>query len=347
MNLHPAAALTLNALVWGTSWWPLRQLAERGLHPLWATAIIYAVAVGVILLLRPGALAQLLRTPVLWVLMLAAGTTNAAFNWGVVAGDVVRVVLLFYLMPLWTVLLARALLREPISPQAGARVLLALLGAAVVLWPPGSGWRGVPWPRSLPDWLGLLGGASFALNNVMLRREAGRPPQALALAMFLGGAGLAGSLALLLTTTTTASVTASVAASVAASLSAAAVSWPPVPQLGSVVLVGVMAALFLVGNLSLQFGAARLPANVTSVVMLTEVVFAAGSAVWLGGGELTGQSLLGGGLILMAALLAAVSPSERPALLPAAGLPVLPALPVLPPNLPATETPGPPGTARP
>ena len=144
MNLHPAAALTLNALVWGTSWWPLRQLAERGLHPLWATAIIYAVAAAVILLLRPGALAQVLRTPVLWVLMLAAGTTNAAFNWGVVAGDVVRVVLLFYLMPLWTVLFARALLREPITPQAGARVLLALLGAAVVLWPPGSGWSGSP-----------------------------------------------------------------------------------------------------------------------------------------------------------------------------------------------------------
>ena len=329
MKLHPAWALTLNALVWGTSWWPLRQLAERGLHPLWATAIIYAVAAAVILLLHPRALAQLLRTPVLWVLMLAAGTTNAAFNWGVVAGDVVRVVLLFYLMPLWTVLFARALLREPVTPQAGARVLLALLGAAVVLWPPGSGWRGVPWPRSLPDWLGVIGGASFALNNVMLRREAGRPPQALALAMFLGGAGLAGALALLLTTPMTA---VPMAASLAASVTAAAVQWPPAPQLGSIVLVLVMAALFLVGNLSLQFGAARLPANVTSVVMLTEVVFAAGSAVWLGGGELTAQSLLGGGLILMAALLAAVSPSVGP--------------PTRPPSPSPTETADPPAAAR-
>ena len=329
MKLHPAWALTLNALVWGTSWWPLRQLAERGLHPLWATAIIYAVAAAVILLLHPRALAQLLRTPVLWVLMLAAGTTNAAFNWGVVAGDVVRVVLLFYLMPLWTVLFARALLREPITPQAGARVLLALLGAAVVLWPPGSGWGGLPWPHSLPDWLGVVGGASFALNNVMLRREAGRPPQALALAMFLGGAGLAGALALLLTTPMTA---VPMVASLTASVTAAAVQWPPAPQLGAVVLVLVMAALFLVGNLSLQFGAARLPANVTSVVMLTEVVFAAGSAVWLGGGELTAQSLLGGGLILMAALLAAVSPSVGPA--------------TRLPSPPPTETADPPAAAR-
>jgi EamA domain-containing membrane protein RarD len=61
---------------------------------------------------RPGAWRELLRTPALWVLVLAAGTTNATFNWAVTIGDVVRVVLLFYLMPLWAVLLARALLGE-------------------------------------------------------------------------------------------------------------------------------------------------------------------------------------------------------------------------------------------
>ena len=70
------------------------------------------------------------------------GTTNAAFNWAVTLGDVVRVVPLFYLMPLWAVLLARLVLREPLTHHAAARVLLVPAGAAVVLWPAGrSGWR--------------------------------------------------------------------------------------------------------------------------------------------------------------------------------------------------------------
>ena len=86
--LQPALALTFNAFVWGCSWWPFRQLEALGLHPLWATALIYAVAVAVILALRPRALGQLLGTPVLWLLVLAAGTTNAAFNWAVTVGDV-------------------------------------------------------------------------------------------------------------------------------------------------------------------------------------------------------------------------------------------------------------------
>lgn len=290
--LWPALALTLNAFVWGCSWWPFRQLEMRGLHPLWATVLIYAVAVLVIVALRPRAVGQLLRTPALWVLVLAAGTTNATFNWAVTIGDVVRVVLLFYLMPLWTVLLARLVLHEPLTRLAGARVLLALAGAAIVLWPADrSGWDALPLPRSLPDWLGVIGGFSFALNNVMLRREAHRPEEGRALAMFGGGMVVAGALALALS-----------AGGVVPGLPAPAPAW-----LGG---VGVLALLFLAGNLALQYGAARLPANVTSVVMLTEILFASASALALGGGHLNGQLLIGGSLILLAALLSTLAGAD-------------------------------------
>ncbi len=78
---------------------------------------------------------ELLRTRSLWVLVLASGFTNATFNWGVTIGDVVRVVLLFYLMPMWTVLLARWLLHEPLHAGVVLRAVLAVTGALVVLWP--------------------------------------------------------------------------------------------------------------------------------------------------------------------------------------------------------------------
>jgi drug/metabolite transporter (DMT)-like permease len=233
---------------------------------------------------RPQSWSQLLRTPSLWWLVLAAGATNAAFNTAVTIGDVVRVVLLFYIMPLWAVLLARVLLGERLTLLAAVRVVLALSGAAIVLWPTdGSAW---PVPTSTGEVLALVGGFTFALNNVMLRREAHRPESARALAMFAGGAGV--------------SLLAAVWLGVAGT-----VPWPPAPAAGWVSGMLGLAMVFLLSNLALQYGSARLPANATAVVMVSEVLFAAVSAVALGAGLVTWPLAIGGTLILSASLMAA------------------------------------------
>lgn len=284
----PALSLTFNAFVWGVSWWPFRQFQAQGLHPLWTTALIYTLAVLLIAVAQPRALMHMLRTPVLWVLVLASGSTNAAFNWGVAIGDVVRVVLLFYLMPLWALLLARVLLRERLDAAAGLRMLLALSGAAVVLWPQEGG---LPLPRNLSEVLGVVGGFCFALNNVMLRREAHQPAAARGLAMFLGGAVVAGTLAALLTT-------------------AGAVAPPALPTPAWGLAAVAFSLCFIASNLALQYGASRLPANVTAVVMLSELLFASASAFALGAGEFSTRLLAGGALIVTAVVLAARRPGK-------------------------------------
>ncbi|MFN7862659.1 MAG: EamA family transporter [Curvibacter sp.] len=77
------------------------------------------------------------------------------------------------------------------------------------------------------------------------------------------------------------------------------------PAWGWVVLVLLTGVGFLLANLGLQYGAARLPAATTALVMLTEVVFASVSSVLLGASDLKLRTLLGGTLILLAALWAA------------------------------------------
>ncbi|MFZ2989734.1 DMT family transporter [Ideonella sp.] len=276
------AALLSNAMVWGLTWWPMRELQHAGLHPLWATVLIFSLSVSVIGVLRPAAWSELARHPSLWLIVLAAGTTNACFNWGVTAGDVVRVVLLFYLMPLWTVLLARWLLHEAITAAALLRVALALAGAALVLWPQ----NGTQLLDGDPiDLLGLLGGFSFAVNNVMLRRLGQRSEAARGLAMFLGGGLVSLVLALIIPT-------------------------GPLPELapGWLLICALLATCYLGSNMALQYGATRLPANVTAVVMLTEVLWATASSVALGAGQMSPALALGGALIVGAAALSAWRP---------------------------------------
>jgi drug/metabolite transporter (DMT)-like permease len=274
--------LLLNACIWGLSWWPLRYLQAQGLHPVWATLLFFLLGGVLVGVTRPQAWATVWRSPALWVLALASGATNAAFNWGVSTGEVVRVVLLFYLMPLWAVGLAWWLLGERVTLVALVRVTLALCGALLVLRPADGGW---PAFSGLPDWLGLLGGMGFALTNVMLRRQAAHAPSARALAMFLGGIALPALLGAVLAT------------------QGVIPGWPPL-QMAWLAPALALGTVFMAANMALQYGASRVPVHITSVVMLTEVVFAAGSAVWLGGEVLRPPVLSGGALIMLAALMA-------------------------------------------
>jgi drug/metabolite transporter (DMT)-like permease len=290
-----AAALTLNAFVWGVSWWPFRALHSHGLHPLWATAITYALALLCLAVFRPRAWRGLLKHPLLWWLVVASGLANVGFNWAVTVGDVVRVVLLFYLMPAWVVVLAWPLLGEKPSRGSVVRLVMALTGVVIVLQTPvspASPFGSWPWPESLADWLALMAGFSFALTNILLRKLNQTPSESRTLAMFGGGAVMAAAAAVI-------------------GMGLGMVTTPPAPAAAWVGLTLLVSLAFLAGNLALQYGAARLSASATSLIMLSEVVFASVSSVMLGTGELSTRTLLGGGLILLASLLAVGPFSER------------------------------------
>jgi drug/metabolite transporter (DMT)-like permease len=292
-------ALTLNALVWGLSWWPMRQLDADGLHPLWATACVFTLATVVLTLISPSGWLHFTQHPQLWWLMVASGLTNIGFNWAVTTGDVVRVVLLFYLMPTWSLLLAWWLLGERPTHGALSRLGLALLGLMLVLKTPESPW---PLPQDLPDVLALLAGFCFALTNIWLLRLQHTPESSRMVAMFGGGALMAVVCAVLATLTGVIPAMPAFGLLGDVSVAQAAATWAPY-------VMGLSAA-FLVSNFTLQYGAARLSAHATAMVMMSEVVFASVSSVALGASTLTWRVGLGGGMIVLVALLASQAHAE-------------------------------------
>jgi len=285
-------ALVFNAATWGLAWWPIRTLTEAGLHPLWATAMIYVAATaGLVLTMRGRLGAGLRQSRGLWWLAAVSGLTNASFNWAVTLTDVARVALLFYLMPVWAALLARWLLREPLTWLVIVRIGVALAGAAFVFFDPlrepGAG----SW---LADALAVAAGMTFAANTVLLRKVAGQSRAAIALAMFSGAAVTPLLVGLLFSA-----------------------FGPPLPfPTGAgvwILLVAATATAYLLGNFALQYGAARLPANTTALIMLTEVVVAAASGAVIAGETLTSRVLLGGLLIIAAAASSVLVPERRSA----------------------------------
>ena len=143
----------------------------------------------------------------------------------------------------------------------------------------------LPMPNSLADWLGVIGGIGFAATNVALRAcaVAGASTRIISLSMFGGGALLPGLLAIALTISLT-------------------IPPLPGPQLDWLLVLLLLTLGFLLSNLALQYGAARLPANIIAAVMPSEIIFATVSAILIAGEEFTQRLLIGGILILIATL---------------------------------------------
>lgn len=290
----PYFALLFNAMVWGLAWWPFKTMHAAGLVAPWATALMYGALTLGTTLLAPRSWQALLVHPALWMLALSSGLTNVAFNTASSTGDVVRVILLFYLMPAWTVLLAWRFLGERPTTQGLLRLALAFVGMGLVIVPKGASWHSMTADIALSDYLAVFGGFCFAVTNVLLRRTQAVAGTSRMLAMFVGCMVMG-----LLTATIGHAV-------------GVLPGLPPVNSTWLLCAVG-MAVLVAIGNWALQFGAARLPTATTSLLLLSEVLFATVSAWLLGATELTPRMLLGGALIVTGALLAALQGRRRKA----------------------------------
>ncbi|MBP0630915.1 DMT family transporter [Cupriavidus sp. AcVe19-1a] len=287
-------SILLGASVWGIVWFPYRLLAGWGLGGMHAAALVSAVAAVLSLLVFRRQLAGMRPHWLFVAIGLAAGVTNAGFVWGSVNGHVMRVLLLFYLTPVWTALFARLFLGERLSPAGLGLVALALSGAGLMLWTPEVG---VPLPGNAAEWSGLVGGMGFAVNNVLSRRAGQRFPDMDArvrtVVVYLGCTVVGVPAALL--------------------LDGAAVAVVPGAQVSVAMLVLGLAAVLVVSNSVVQYGLQRLPANRVSLLMLFEIVIAAVSAWWLATEVLSWKEAAGGLCIVAAGALSGLVHRTQPA----------------------------------
>ena len=268
------------ALVWGLMWYPYRMLQQAGVSGELATLLSYTIAL-VIGLMVVGPVWRELKIAGWWgvALIAAAGWTNFGYVLAVLDGEVMRVLLLFYLAPLWTVLLSRWLLDEKLNRYGYAIIVLSLGGAFAMLW---DTQRGLPLPQNRAEWIGLSAGMGFSLLNVLVRRTQHLSVNFKATAVWLGTVLLTG-LSLFAHGEFLAQVQ-----------GITTQAWQ---------LLALIGLVLCATSLSVQYGLTHLPANRAIVLFLSELVFAALSSYFLVGEEMGAREFTGAALIVMASLL--------------------------------------------
>ncbi|OGT07358.1 MAG: multidrug DMT transporter permease [Gallionellales bacterium RBG_16_57_15] len=284
-NLLPVAGVLSGALVWGLIWYPYRVLQDAGVSGALATLITYLLA----MLCGAAMLPRVWRELRLhnegragwWVmaLLLSAGWTNFGYVLAVLHGEVMRVLLLFYLAPLWTILFSYWLLGERLNRYGYLIIALSFSGAFIMLWEPQFG---LPLPNNPAEWIGLSAGMGFALSNVVSRRAAHLSVEAKSYSVWFGTALLTAPLLWW-------------QGGLPGQLSA-------IDAQGSLILA-LLGIVICATSYAVQYALTNLPANRAIVLFLFELVVAAASSYFLADETLLLRDWLGALLIISASLL--------------------------------------------
>jgi drug/metabolite transporter (DMT)-like permease len=284
--VFPWAVLSLlaGATLWGVSWYPFRLLESQGLNGIWLSLILYASAFLGSFPRWPRFFSESIRNPRLMGILLASGGwTNIAFVLSILKGNILRVLLLFYLSPLWATLLGWIFLKEQPTRQSLLALALVLCGAMSMLLDPATGF---PWPQDGADWLAISAGFGFAVSNVTVRRAAHISIATKSIMVFFGVAVLAGLWIL---------------------AAGDAIPRAPLQAFSGGILLGIIGILGM--TVLVQYGVTHLPVHRSSVILLFELVAAVVSQQLLTDERVTALEWVGGALIVLGAYLAATPPA--------------------------------------
>lgn len=287
--LRPELILIIATILWGTSWVPLHAFADIGLSGmpmvLAGYGLIAIIAVPLVLRQRPQWRSQI------WgviAIICFGGWANAALISSLSLGeDLVRIMLLFYLAPVWAVIGGWLLLKERLTLLRLGALALALVGIALTL---GAG-KATLKPLTGIDWLALSAGFAFAMNNLATRAADRIPLMSKTFAAFIGSALFAGAACFLLG------------------------QWLPTLGAGSWLLVALFAVgWLLVATLAAQYGVTHLEAGRAAVLIVFELIAAVLSAAWLGDQVIGIREWTGAALVCIAAVMAAWPDGPEPEL---------------------------------
>ncbi len=279
----PLALLSLFAsgLVWGFAWWPLKYFAAAGVdgHSIALTAYAMVALVALPLVWRER-LAWRREWHYLLLIGLCFGIANFAFTWALMAGSVVRAMLLFFLLPAWGAIGGKLFLKETLGWRRLLTVALCLSGVFTIV----GGFDVFTVPLSFADAGAFIAGIFYTLAGIANRAAREIPIVSRTLMSFVGCASIA--------------------------LVGLAVHPVTIPTLSGFVwvMLFLFAFLWLMGGTALTtYGVTHVDASRAAVLQVTELVVAVISAVLIGGEHFSAGELLGGAMILSASLIEAIS----------------------------------------
>jgi drug/metabolite transporter (DMT)-like permease len=270
----------VTGVIWGAYWFPVRAIAGLGLDGAWGTVAITLAAMVFLLPLAFSRNYSFRDADRIGVASIAlGGAAFALYSIAFLYGKVALVVLLWFFSPVWSVLIAKYLLRWHVPKLRLVAIAVGLCGLFILLGGDGD----IPVPRSLGEWMAFLGGLIWAFATAGMRLRSNVPPATAAFVFALGAAAISLALAPFL---------------------------EPFPTLAAANLAEILVTVVLTGGLwwgvsiaALMWATVRLDPARVGILLMTEVVVGAATAALFAGESLSVAEIIGGALVILCGLL--------------------------------------------
>ena len=269
--------LFVSSIGWGLTWLPIKVLNDMGLNSLY---LIFIAFLSGALVLSPWLYHQYKHwkneIKFMILIALAGGFANAAFQTAIFHGDVIRVMILFYMLPVWSVLGGWLFLKEKVDVLRMLTIVLCLSGAFMILDVLNTSWQGISWI----DILAIGSGMGLAATIILFRFTQQIPVMSKVSSMFIGCTILTGI-----------------------SILTFKIS-PDLPDNGAITLTILYGALWLtLISIGTQWAVTQMEAGRSAIIIVMELVAAVISAAILTNAELRLTEVIGGLMVLSAAVL--------------------------------------------
>jgi len=276
----PVIVLFASSILWGLSWLPLKGINSMGIDGIALIFVAYAILT---LILSPLLFKEFPQwrehKKIMLLIALFGGGANLAFTYALINGEVIRVMVLFYLLPVWGVTGGRLFLNEEIDRWRYLGVFLAISGAFFIL----GGFDVLDAPPSWIDLIALASGFFFAMNNLLFRAAQSIPVSSKIGSMFVGCFTMA-----------------------AVFLLAGIEQFPFYVSENAWLMLSLYALFWLLlANIGSQWSVTHMEAGRSSIIMIMELIAAVVSATLIANETMTGIEYMGGALIMTAAFIEA------------------------------------------
>ena len=274
-----SVAVFFTSGLWGLYWIPQRALENGGLTGGWGTVAQYAIP---LIILTPFIVWKFIkrnRTGLhLPLIGLFFGGGIACYANSFLLTDIMRVFILFYLMPIWTTIFEYIFFKQPPKWQRGVSLFLAVLGLWIVFGKDGN----LPLPKNIGDWLALLGGLLCAAGAIKLEEAKSEDITSLLYSFFFYG---------LLVTIITSLIFSD--------------AFGPFPNIFSWIemlpLLLVLSIFFFIpSNIVILWSPSKIGAGLFSILVLSEIIFGTVSAALLSNEVFGWREGIGGLLMFLA-----------------------------------------------